>query len=505
MASSRLASPLHDLAVMPRSVSRVPRLRYHFSGIAGAGMSPLAALMRLRGHPVQGSDRSLDQGKNAEVAASFRALGIELYPHDGAAVTATVDRFVHSTAVEAATAEMRAAKALGLTRLTRPALLAEVIGAGRPGVAIAGTSGKSTITGMLAWLLREARVPATVIGGAPLVDQGGAGCLVAGPAKGPVVAEACESDGTLIGYRPALGVVHNVSRDHAELPSLRAQFAAFAAGCQTLFVNAASPEAAALGLRGKTLSYGVSPEADAPLVVERAGPDRALGTLHVEGRALTLDVPQPGLHNLENAAAAALVALRLGLAMPTIERLMARFPGVSRRFEVVGVTRSGIRVVDDYAHNADKLRAALTTAQSGAARVVAVFQPHGFGPARFLRPELRELLPRLLRPQDRLCYAEIFYAGGTVAKDISSEMLADDLRATRDCAFARDHDAARRWVAKEARPGDTVLIMGARDPDLPALSRSIFAVLGNEGPRDGRASPSAREAPRRRRGASLSR
>ena len=467
---------------MPRSAPRAPRLRYHFSGIAGAGMSPLAALMRLRGHAVQGSDRSLDQGKNAEVAASLRALGIELYAHDGAAVTAAVDRFIHSTAVEATTPEMRAAETLRLTRLTRPALLAEIVGAGRPGVAIAGTSGKSTITGMLAWLLREARVPATVIGGAALVGQGGGGCLVAGPAKGPVVAEACESDGTLIGYRPALGVVHNVSRDHAELPSLRAQFAAFAAGCQTLFVNAASAEAMALGLRAKTLSYGVAPDADAPLTVERVGPDRSLGTLRVEGRGLTLDVPQPGLHNLENAAAAALVALRLGLAMPTIERLIARFPGVGRRFETVGVPPTGIRVIDDYAHNADKLRAALTTAQTGAARVIAVFQPHGFGPARFLRPELRDLLPRLLRPDDRFCYAEIFYAGGTVAKDISSEMLAEDLRAARHCAFARDHDAVRRWVAKEARPGDTVLVMGARDPDLSALARSIFSTLGHAQP-----------------------
>ena len=247
-------------------------------------------------------------------------------------------------------------------------------------------------------------------------------------------------------------------------------------------MNAASAEALALGVPGKTLTYGVGPDADAPLDVERVGPDRALGTLRVEGRALTLDVPQPGLHNLENAAAAALVALRLGLAMPTVERLLARFPGVGRRFEIIGITPSGIRVVDDYAHNADKLRAAITTAQAGAERLVAVFQPHGFGPARFLRPELQELLPRVLRPQDRFCYAEIFYAGGTVARDISSEMLAGDLRGVRDCAVARDHDAVRHWAVAEARPGDTVLIMGARDPDLPALARSIFSALSHTSP-----------------------
>jgi UDP-N-acetylmuramate--alanine ligase len=106
-----------------------------------------------------------------------------------------------------------------------------------------------------------------------------------------------------------------------------------------------------------------------------------------------------------------------------------------------------------------------------------VFQPHGFGPARFLRPELRELMPALLRPADRLCYAEIFYAGGTVDRDLSSAVLADDLPAALRCAFAPSHRAVVDWIGAEARPGDTVLIMGARDPGLPALARAAFAAL----------------------------
>jgi UDP-N-acetylmuramate--alanine ligase len=109
--------------------------------------------------------------------------------------------------------------------------------------------------------------------------------------------------------------------------------------------------------------------------------------------------------------------------------------------------------------------------------VVAVFQPHGFGPARFLRPELKTLLPSILRADDRFCYAEVFYAGGTVAKDVSSRMLADDLPPALGCGHAADHEAARRWAVAEARPGDTVLVMGARDPDLPRLARSILASL----------------------------
>ena len=157
--------------------------------------------------------------------------------------------------------------------------------------------------------------------------------------------------------------------------------------------------------------------ADAVLSVIAPGPDRAVGVLRTGRQALSLILPQPGAHNLENAAAAALVALELGIAPGVVEQRPARFPGVARRFEVVGVA-GGIRVVDDYAHNGEKLRAAITTAQAGAPRVVAVFQPHGFGPARFLRAELRELLPRVLRPQDRFAYLEIFYAGGTVTKDV---------------------------------------------------------------------------------------
>ena len=450
------------------------RTRYHFSGVGGAGMSPLARLMRARGHAVQGSDRAFDAGKNREAADTLRAAGVELVPHDGSGITGVIDHFVFSTAVEAETPEMRAARARGLTMLARPALLAELVDTGRPGVAVSGTSGKSTITGMVAWLARESGAVASVIGGAALVGEGGGGCLVPGPGDGAVAAEACESDGTLVGYHPALGLIHNVSRDHGELDWVRAQFATFAAQCGRLWVNARCAEASALGRRPGALSYGVGAGADAPVTPRSLGPARATGVLRWRGSDVGLDVPQPGLHNLENAAAAALVGLELGIRPADVERLLPRFPGVARRFETIGVTGTGIRIIDDFAHNGEKIRAALTTAQAGAPRVVAVFQPHGFGPARFLRGELRELIPSLLRPSDRFCYAEIFYAGGSVTRDLSSRDLAADI----GCAYAEDHAAVTRWVAGEARPGDTILLMGARDPELPRLARRVLAALG---------------------------
>jgi UDP-N-acetylmuramate--alanine ligase len=454
-------------------------VRYHFSGVAGAGMNPLARLMAARGHRVQGSDRAFDRGLMAETARLLARDGITLVPHDGSAVGAGLDRFVYSTAVEADTPEAARARACGLPMVARPALLAEVVNAGRPGVAISGTCGKSTVTGLAGWLLERAGCPATVLAGAPRVGEGIAGGLVVGAADGPVVAETCESDGTLVGYRPGWGLVHNVSRDHAELASLRAQFAAFAGQCGRLWVNAGCPEAAAIGRAAGARTYGEAAGCDARLRVTATGPARARGVLEVDGAALALDVPMPGAHNVENAAAAALVALALGVPPAAVEAALPRFPGLARRFEVVGVTAGGVRVVDDYAHNAGKLRAALAAAQQGGDRVLAVFQPHGFGPARFMRADLAGLWPRVLRPRDRLCYAEIYYAGGTVARDVSSAALAADLPASLGCAAAPDHDAVVDWAAREARPGDTVLVMGARDPRLPALARRILAAVAS--------------------------
>ena len=461
---------------------------YHFSGIGGQGTNPLARLMRAWGHDVQGSDRAFDQGKQRDLAATLTGLGIRLVPQDGAGVTRAVTRFVYSTAVEDETPEMRAARALGIERVPRPALLAEVVNAGGPGVAVAGTSGKSTVTGMLGWILREAGRPATVLGGAALVGEGVSGCFAVGPRGGPVVAESCESDGTLVGYHPGIGVILNVSRDHAELESLRDQFTTFAKQCRVLFVNSSSAEARAIGVEVGARTFGTSADAGARLVIDAIGPDRARGSLVIDGSGperargsldaerIVLDLPQPGAHNLENAAAAAVVARELGVDGGAIAAALTRFPGVARRFEVVGVTARGVRVVDDYAHNADKIRAAVTTAQAGGA-VVAIFQPHGFGPARFLRPELAELLPRLLRAGDRFCYAPIYYAGGTVAQDISSADLAGDLPASLGVTHATDHADVVRWAASQAGSGDTVLVMGARDPDLPALARAIHAAL----------------------------
>lgn len=449
-------------------------MHYHFSGVAGAGMNPLAQLMVAWGHQVQGSDRSFDQGRSPELAQRLRNAGVSLAVQDGSAINAGLTRFVYSAAVEQDTPEIRAAKALGIPLLARPALLAEVVNAAGSGIAVAGTSGKSTVTGMIAWVLRVTATPATILGGAALAGEGVAGWFAVGPQGGIVAAEACESDGTLVGYRPAIGVIHNITRDHGELDDLRRQFGTFATQSSLLLVNSRCAESLALVAgHPRARTYGIGAHADYPLEVISVGPHHSEGVLGLPQGDLTIHLQHPGAHNLENAAAAAAVCIELGLAPAAVAAALASFPGIARRFEVIGTTDTGIRVVDDYAHNADKIRAVVEAAQAGADRVLAIFQPHGFGPARFLRPELKELLPRLLRSHDRWCYTNIYYAGGSVAQDIHSR----DLAADSGVHHADDRQALLTWLTENANPGDTVLLMGARDPDLPALARAIHDVL----------------------------
>ncbi len=454
-------------------------MRYHFSGVGGAGMSPLARLLASRGYAVQGSDRAFDAGHKQAERDELVAAGVEVLPHDGQAITAAVDCCVHSAAVEADTPELRRARDLAVPCLARSQLLHQVVAEGRPGVAVAGTSGKSSVVGMLAWICRCLEHPATILGGAPLAlgDTHHMGCFVAGGSQDPVIAEACESDGSLVGYRPAIGLIHNISRDHDELDGLRAQFAAFAVGCARLLVNAACPVARAVGADHPAVSCYGGPEG---LEIRTLGPQRAQGRLVLaDGRPVDLDLPQPGRHQVDNAAAALAVAAALGLDPVAAAAALSSYPGIARRFQCLGHSPDGIRVIDDYAHNADKIQAAVAAARLAGGRLLTVFQPHGYGPARFLRAELKALWPRILGPEDRLCYAPIYDAGGTVRRDISAADLAADLPGLATCVA--DHQTLLDWVASTVRPGDTVLIMGARDPALGHLARRVWVAVGNEG------------------------
>ena len=185
----------------------------------------------------------------------------------------------------------------------------------------------------------------------------------------------------------------------------------------------------------------------------------------------------PGAHNVANALAAIATCRVLGVALEEMVAPLAGFRGIGRRFQTMGKA-SGVEVIDDFAHNADKIAAAIRTAKLRARRVLAIYQPHGYGPTRFLRRDFVATFTRELGTEDRLWMLEVFYAGGTATRDFSAADIVAEIAALGTKAeFAASREGLVARVAEDASPGDLVLVMGARDPSLSELARAILAAL----------------------------
>jgi len=436
--------------------------RFHFVGVAGSGMSALARYAAMRGDAVSGSDRAFDRGERAELRAAFEALGVVVHPQDGSGVShgCTV---VVSTAVEDSIPDVVRARETGVDVVHRSELLARFVSERRT-VAIAGTSGKSTVVAMVFEVLRAAGMDPSVLSGADLLCLGEAGNAWAG--RGDLlVVEADESDGSLVRYEPAVAVVLNVSRDHQEIAESLALFRTFAQRARERVV--VGEDDALRGLAPGAVVFGFS--ADATVQATRI-------ELHPAGSRFVADdvafsLPVPGRHEVDNALAALAVCDALEVPHEVAARALAAFQGVARRFRIVGRPR-GVTVVDDYAHNAAKIRAAIEAARVVGRRVIAVFQPHGYGPLRQGLAEIAEAL----RSADVVHVLPIYYAGGTVRRDVTSEDLAARIGATTG-----DRVTVGGRIAREAQSGDVVLVMGARDSTLTGFAREIAASIDATG------------------------
>lgn len=426
--------------------------KVHFIGAAGFGVSALAQFHVMGGGTATGSDRAFDGGASAELRAKLEKLGIVVFPQDGSALDGTHAYAVASTAIEKDNKDLERARALGLRLIHRADALSAYVAAHKT-IAVAGTSGKSTVVAMIFEILEAAGLSPSVITGGALTSLERRG-LVGNAFRGTsnwLVVESDESDGTLVRYRPWLGVYLNVSKDHQDLAELERLFAVFR-GNSTEWLDASALKAGRveLGPAGSRFSY--------------------------DGQDFVL--PVSGLYNVENALAAIAAARRAGVSLADCAKALAGFQGVSRRFERVGASR-GVEVVDDFAHNPAKVAAALAAAHLRAPRVLAVFQLHGFAPARFMKTEFLDAFAAGLGPDDVLWLPEIFYAGGTAAKDISAADYARELKARgKDVRFSADRAAIPGDAAREARPGDLILLMGARDPSLSRFARDLLAALG---------------------------
>ena len=436
----------------------------HVAGVAGVGMSALAQALAWTYERVTGSDRFFDQGLALPVFDALRASGVDVVRQDGSAVDGRTRAVVYSTAIEEGNPDFLAAKKAGVPLRHRAAVLAE-LARDRPVLAVAGTAGKTTTTGMLGWTLERLGADPTVVNGGALVDWAGArqvGNVRRGGAHAPWVVEVDESDRSLLNFFPEWSILTNISQDHFSLAEVQELFRAYAAQVQTGIVCGAGV-AAILGKQ------------KAQIVEVAAQPERTADGFAVVWRGLSLSVRQPGAHNALNALAAAELCAQLGYAPEQIAEALSRFGGIQRRLERVDAG-GGVRVVDDYGHNPAKLAAAWAAVSAPGNRLLGAWRPHGYGPLRAMMEPLADAFASVCRAQDKLWLLPVYDAGGTTDRSINSDALVAKLQARGvAAALAENYEMLGATLAREARAGDTILTMGARDPQLPAFAREMAA------------------------------
>ncbi|MBC7721562.1 MAG: UDP-N-acetylmuramate--alanine ligase [Pedobacter sp.] len=447
---------------------------FHFIGVAGTGMSAIAQYLSGFGKTVSGSDRYFHPNEKNEIKDKLEAEGISCFLQDGTGITEATQLIVISTAVEETNVEIQKARSMNIPIISRSEILTLISNEKRT-IAVGGTSGKSTTSAMLFDILDYAGLSPSIISGAGLVrlqEQGKIGNAFVG--KGDLlVIEADESDGSIVNYSPEIGLLLNLDKDHKEISELQTIFQTFKTHSQIFIVNASHE--LALPLSQNLLQDFSSNSAPAGFKATNFLQEGLSMTFKINGVDFLLNAI--GKHNMENALAAVCVANQLGVSLQICSQAIAQYKGIYRRNQVLG-KKHNIWVIDDYAHNPAKVAAAILGVQPLAKKVIAWFQPHGYGPTRFLRKDFVEEISKVLRPQDEIWMSEIFYAGGTAVKDISANDLIEDIKANGKQAFFVEN---RNNLLTELRPHFTndcvFILMGARDPSLDAFAKQVYAEL----------------------------
>ncbi|MFL6971350.1 MAG: glutamate ligase domain-containing protein [Xanthobacteraceae bacterium] len=456
---------------------------YFFCGVGGSGMTPLALIVQARGGRVEGSDRALDQGRNAERFDFLRASGVLLHPQDGSGVSRADQILVTSTAVEETVPDVQAAHRLGATVIRRARLLAELFNSSALGVGVAGTSGKSTTVGMIGWILHCAGKSPTIMNGADMKNFIGVGSPFASARVGegePFVSEVDESDGSIAFFEPRVAVLNNISLDHKSLDELRTLFRGFIAKAETVVLNLDNAETAALAVDlkpGRAVTYSLG---RAPAHLLASPPVRSPAGIAFQVKArdtsetVAVELKVPGLHNMANALAALSAAKACGVVLTEAAAHLGEFSGIRRRLEVVG-TVNEITVIDDFAHNPDKISATLETMHAFPGRLLLMFQPHGYGPIRLMRDALVDCFAGGMHEEDVLVMPEPVYFGGTVDRSVGSREIVCEIERSGRKAFAfPERSACGDTLVGLARPGDRIVVMGARDDSLAQFARELL-------------------------------
>jgi UDP-N-acetylmuramate--alanine ligase len=432
----------------------------HLIGIGGAGMRNLARLLLARGIDVSGSDL-----KDSEGVRELAAAGADVRVGHDAAAIGRPDAVVISSAIDEGNAELAAARAAGLAVWARQQAVAAVAGSHRA-IAVAGTTGKTTTTSMIATILDRAGLDATYLIGGDL-NESGSGARSGGGDL--FVFEADESDGSFLLTDPAIGVVTNVEVDHVDFypggeDELRLAFAEFCLRSGRVVAcadDAGAREAVRLaGVR--PVWYGTGPDVDVRLEVTTPGPDGARGSLLVGAEEIPLVLRIDGAHNLLDAAAAVAAVELVGVPPGDAAEALASFAGVHRRFEERGAVR-GARFFDDYAHVPTELAVTLTVARARRpGRVLAVFQPHRYSRTQALWRELGAALTEA----DLVVVTDVYGANQTPIPGVTGALVVDGVRAAEPdhpVVYAPHREDAIAFLEREVREGDLVLTLGCGD------------------------------------------
>ena len=460
---------------------------YFFCGIGGSGMLPLALIVKARDSEVAGSDRALDQGRTADKFAFLRAHGISLHPQDGSGITRADQIVVTSTAVEPQVPDVQAALRVGATLVTRAQLLARLFNAAPRAVGVAGTSGKSTTTAMIGWILYATGRDPTVMNGAVMKNFVTPDIPFASAVVGRsdvFVSEVDESDGSIALYEPRVAVVNNIALDHKSLDELRQLFTDFVAKSETAVLGIDNDETAALADRAsleRLVTWSLSHrKADILCSNLAPHPDGIAFEVREKNAASNVDIRLrvPGRHNVSNALAALAACRALGVPLGEAAEALGRFSGVRRRLEFVG-NAGGVTVIDDFAHNPDKIAATLQTLHDFPGRLLVMFQPHGYGPLRLMKDAFIACFAQNLGEQDVLMMPDPVYYGGTVEKTVTSTEIVKGVAHSGRLGFSfADRPACGDKLVNLAAPGDRVVIMGARDDTLSAFAMEILERMG---------------------------
>ncbi|MEZ5833937.1 MAG: Mur ligase family protein [Dongiaceae bacterium] len=459
---------------------------YFFCGIGGSGMLPLALILRAKGCQVEGSDRSLDQGRLARKFQFLRDHGISLHAQDGSGITRADQILVTSAAVEETVPDVQAARRLGVPAMRRAELLAQLFNAAPRSIAVGGTSGKSTTTGMIGWILHRAGRDPTIMNGAIMKNFITPEIPFAGAVVGHgevFISEVDESDGSIALFNPKIAVLNNISLDHKTMDELRALFRDFVAKAEIAVLNLDNAETKALaaGLPSRAvLTYSLV-DRNANLFAHDLRPSLEGIDFMVDerdaGEHAQVHLQAPGAHNVSNALAALCAARACGLSLRDAAEALGGFTGIKRRFEKVG-TANGVTIIDDFAHNPDKIAATLATLHAFPGRLLVMFQPHGFRPLKLMQNDLIACFSENLGKDDILVMPEPVYYGGTVERLVTSDDIVRGVKAHVRHAFAfADRASCGDKLANLARPGDRIVIMGARDDTLPEFAAELLQRL----------------------------